>query len=281
MRKVRDFQVMPARGLVKQRFTLIELLVVIAIIAILAAILMPALSSARGRAQAATCQTNMKELGQAVIRYADDHNGIVIPRRTSTATGYVTYWPAIMTANKYINWRSLTCPVSYEWIISPASTVPNENYRKAWRKGLFVTDKAYAATTQACAYGMNYRFNFDNHKNSYSRLITTGMVKRPSMWLIFGEGRSTPNKADGYPMFYVRSNYNGTETGYLYPWHNETMCNILFFDGHVKGYSTPPGWEGTQYLYDGPIGSQLYEGFKTKQTVWHHGYSPAGQSGKD
>ena len=96
------------------------------------------------------------------------------------------------------------------------------------------------------------------------------------MGLIFAEGKSTPGEPEGYPMFYVRSKY-GNETGYLYPWHNETLCNILFFDGHVTGYSTPPGWEGSQYLYDGPIGNQVYESFKTKQTVWHHGHPNAAQ----
>ena len=58
-----------------KKFTLIELLVVIAIIAILAAILMPALSSARERAKTSSCVNNLKSLAFAMQQYADNNNG--------------------------------------------------------------------------------------------------------------------------------------------------------------------------------------------------------------
>jgi prepilin-type N-terminal cleavage/methylation domain-containing protein len=72
----------PARG-----FTLVELLVVIAIIAILAGMLFPVFSQARGKARQTACTSNVKQLAAAVLIYADDHDETLPRDRFGPVTG--------------------------------------------------------------------------------------------------------------------------------------------------------------------------------------------------
>ena len=75
----------------KHRFTLIELLVVIAIIAILAAMLLPALNKARATARKSACMSNYKSIGTAMNMYVDDHKGYY-PKRCVINNSLRTIW---------------------------------------------------------------------------------------------------------------------------------------------------------------------------------------------
>ena len=73
-------------------FTLVELLVVIAVIAILCALLLPAVQRAKQSAQAARCVSNLRQLGLAGQMYWDDHNGLAFRYRNAATNGGVVYW---------------------------------------------------------------------------------------------------------------------------------------------------------------------------------------------
>jgi prepilin-type N-terminal cleavage/methylation domain-containing protein len=206
---------------VKRRrgFTLIELLVVIAVIAILAALLLPALSSARARAWSAQCQSNLHQVGLGLRLYADDNSGfypesgdVILWDTTDPDTLHPSWLQQIYSYAR--NTNTYRCPANR---LLPATQQSNFNYFNGVRA-------AYVAA-------------------GYQRAaVNSNKILFPIAYVLSGDTLDfDPLDADkdDYTYNCVGGGANGS------PWlawqaHSRGQ-NLAFDDGHVKwfkGYST-------------------------------------------
>jgi prepilin-type N-terminal cleavage/methylation domain-containing protein/prepilin-type processing-associated H-X9-DG protein len=253
----------------KSGFTLIELLVVIAIIAILASLLLPALSKAKTRAEGISCMSNTKQLALAWIMYSTDQNGVLVVNDQRGATdpfiqtwcwGWLD-WSATRGANTNTAFlvdprRSLLAPYvagNYKIYKCPADRQVSPQQRSVgW------TERARSLSMNA-VLGSGQKAS--QHQFAVTNVVTRmSQIRSPSMtWVFVDEHPDSIND----PMLYV----NPFAPQGAWRWldlpasYHAGACGFSFADGH----SEIKRWQDSRTVQ--PVTFTEFSGLHTPNSV--------------
>ena len=217
-------------------FTLIELLVVIAIIAILAAMLMPALQQARERGKTASCMNNLKQINVGFVFYGDSFDGWYMPYDDATGA-YTRYWQN-KVAQYGLGSAKLTKFVDLEKYPACYACPSARPPVYGWSDGARATNK------------LSYGFSFYTLSASYTKYnysCKPANIKQPSKAVLLADIECRVFDGNNFICYppgssrYMNSAAYSSNWG-VADWHNGG-ANVLWLSGYVSHKSEKELWD--------------------------------------
>ena len=222
-------------AVVRAFFTLIELLIVIAIIAILAAMLLPALGKVKMTASSSACLNQEKQIGFGILGYAQDHDGVFIPWKqvaSASSSPYTSLWSTYIGSYVRVNTADYSSFIASDRPVSGDKARyrykdPNWKlfYCPNWRgsRGKAPTNQPYSITT----YSVNSKVCVQHVWGSNENDPVLKKVKYPSKTGLMTELDYRP-----YTINPVTNDGSGSYTDWTV--HGNNRINVLHCDGSVK-----------------------------------------------